>query len=477
MLPWVATVTTVAIALGHTGAAQGPRFGGGGGDGELKLVERFDEDGNGRLDAAERQAARTVAAGQGGRRFGRRSFGGFAGGAAPEPGPRLTPADVRSYPDAHVYDLATLRTLFLQFESGDWEAELEDFNNTDVEVPATMRVDGQTFRDVGVHFRGQSSFGFASAGYKRPLNLSLDFVHDDQRLGGYKTLNLLNAANDPTFLRAVLYTEIARQYIPIPRMNFVRVVINGESWGIYLNAQQFNKELTRDYFGTEDGARWKVPGSPRAMAGLEYLGDAPDPYRRLYEIKSKDRDESWRDLITLTKVLNETPPERLEAALRPMLDVDGVLKFLALDVALANSDGYWTRASDYSIYQDPEGVFHIIPHDVNEGLGAGGGGGFGGGGSRATISPLVCANDASKPLCSRLLAVPELRTRYLGYVRDIAERWLDWSVIEPMAERYHALIAEDVRTDTRKLESTEAFERGVAGLQQFFESRRAFLLR
>jgi hypothetical protein len=89
----------------------------------------------------------------------------------------------------------------------------------------------------------------------------------------------------------------------------------------------------------------------------------------------------------------------------------------------------------------------------------------------------VCANDASKPLCSRLLAVPELRTRYLGYVRDIAERWLDWSVIEPMAERYHALIAEDVRTDTRKLESTEAFERGVAGLQQFFESRRAFLLR
>ena len=47
-------------------------------------------------------------------------------------------------------------------------------------------------------------------------------------------------------------------------------------------------------------------------------------------------------------VLNETPPASLEAALAPMLDVDEALKFLALEVALVNSDGYWARASDYS---------------------------------------------------------------------------------------------------------------------------------
>ena len=38
-------------------------------------------------------------------------------------------------------------------------------------------------------------------------------------------------------------------------------------------------------------------------------------------------------------------------------------------MALVNSDGYWTRASDYSIYQDEKGRFHVIPHDMNEGLG------------------------------------------------------------------------------------------------------------
>ncbi len=31
-----------------------------------------------------------------------------------------------------------------------------------------------------------------------------------------------------------------------------------------------------------------------------------------------------------------------------------------------NSDGYWVRASDYNLYLDPAGRFHVLPHDVNE---------------------------------------------------------------------------------------------------------------
>ena len=73
-------------------------------------------------------------------------------------------------------------------------------------------------------------------------------------------------------------------------------------------------------------------------------------------------------MIHMFKVLNETPPEKLEAALSPMLDIDGALRFLAVEMALVNTDGYWTRASDYSIYQDVKGQFHVIPHDMNEGL-------------------------------------------------------------------------------------------------------------
>ena len=473
---------TVLVAVALTAGLQTSGeaqfgFGGGFGDSEIKLVARYDKDGDGRLNRDERAAARTAMAPGGGRRLPR---GAFSRGGAGSAGPRVTPAEVRPAPaSANLYDTRTLRTIFLEFENADWEDELEAFYNSDVEVPATVIVDGKTYKDVGVHFRGQSSYRMVGAGSKRSLNLSVDFVHEKQDIGGYQTLNLLNANNDPTFLRTVLYTEIARQYLPTPKANFVRVVINGESWGVYVNVQQFNNDFIREAFNDKGGARWKAPGSPRGRAGLEYLGDDPSAYRQLYEIKTKDDPESWAALIRLTKVLNEAPVETLEASLAPMLDIDGALKFLAVEAALVNSDGYWSRASDYNLYRDSKGRFHIVPHDVNEGLGGAGGRGFGGR-SGPTMDPLVAIDDPGKPLRSRLLAVPALRERYLAYVRQIAQKSMDWNALTPFIQSSHALIAADVRTDTRKLYDTAGFEAVIAPtgnpLKTFLDARRTFLM-
>jgi hypothetical protein len=140
-----------------------------------------------------------------------------------------------------------------------------------------------------------------------------------------------------------------------------------------------------------------------------------------------------------------------------------VLEFLALEMVMANTDGYWTRASDYNIYEDAGGKFHIIPHDFNEGLG-GDTHGFGGFSPRAgpELDPLTGLSDTTKPLRTRLLAIPSLRARYLGYVREIADKWLDWKWMGPLAARYQALIAADIKTDTRKLYSIEEFEQGLS---------------
>jgi hypothetical protein len=532
----------------------------------IQLLKQFDEDRSGWLNATERVAALEYVSSQsvnrgpgpgprGGRFPGGPGFPDFGGEARePEPGPQLTPGEVSSYPGAPLYDPFTLRTFFLEFESDDWEKELEAFRGTDVEVVATLEVDGQTFRHVGVRFRGNTSYMMAGSGRKRPLNLTLDSVHPRQEFEGYRTLNLLNAHGDPTLMRSVLFYEIARQYIPAPKANFVRLVINGECWGIYANIQQFDSRFARDFFGTPKGARWKVPGSPGGRGGLAYLGDEIDPYRQIYELKSKEDPKAWVGLILLCQTLAETPTELLESALAPVLDVDGVLRFLALDNVLVNSDGFWVRASDYCIYQDAHGQFHILPYDANETFTLGGGfgplgggpgpggpggvrpsrpfgpgerrgpgdlanrdwpGGFGGpggfpvgargpgggpgrgpGSGGVELDPLVLENDASRPLASKLLAVPELRARYLSYVRDIAENWLDWEKTGPLVLRYQALIEEDVKADTRKLDSTEEFYAGIDGgqkekpqmaedgragagensLRGFFDRRRAFLL-
>ncbi len=500
----------------------GPPGGPGGfGAQERKLVKTFDKDKNGRLDRAERDAAREsikkeVAAGP------RRGFGpprGFGGENDPpvKPGSKMAPADVENLSGKPLYEPTVLRTLFLDFEDADWEPEMAEFYNSDVEVPATLTVDGRKYPGVGVHFRGMSSFMMVKEGHKRSLNVSIDFADPKQKLYGYKTLNLLNSHEDPTFLRPTLFLEVARHYIPAPKVNFVRVVINGESWGLYVNVQQFDKTFVEENFHTEGGARWKVRGNPGADGGLRYTGDKIEDYRQRFSLKSKDDDASWKALIALCKTLEETPPDRLEAALEPMLDIDGTLWFLALDNALVNGDGYWTRASDYSIYLDPKGRFHLLPHDVNEtftpammfgppggrpggrpggpggpGGRPGGPGGPGAGASGIEIDPLIGLNDSRVPLRSKLLAVPSLRAKYLDHVRTIAEEWLDWNKLGPIVAQNRALIAREVEADSRKLTSLADFETSVAdtvpaqaepargrpviNLRDFVAKRRAYLL-
>jgi spore coat protein CotH len=513
-LPAAAAVTrTVRAARQFPGGGPG---GMGGVQQELKLLKQFDADGDKRLNAAERKAAREYVETQGLSRGGRFGRGGMSGTATA--GAKVARNSATKFgANVPFYDAGTLRTLFLDFENADWEAEIIAFNNSDVEVPATLEVDGKVYKDVGVHARGMSSFMSVPAGYKHSLNLTIDWIHEEQSVYGYRTLNLLNSHEDPTLLRTVLFMQAAREYVPAPKANFVRVVINGESWGVYPNAEQYNKDMINEWFKTTDGARWKVPGSPGGRGGLEYLGDDPAPYKRIYEIKSKDDPKAWAALVKMTKVLNETPPAQLEAALAPLLDVDGALKFLALEAVLVNNDGYWVRASDYSIYLDPTGKFHVFPHDANETFatgmrgggpgpggpgGPGGRGGFGGpppggfpmppggpggpggrrgGGGRmmggdANLDVLIGLDDPSKPLRSKLLAVPALRAKYLGYAKTIANRWLDWTVLEPIVTKYHALIAADVKSDTRKLNSFEEFQSGVEDLKAFAARRRAVVL-
>ena len=501
--------------------------GGPGGPRERQFVKQFDKDGDGRLNNDERQAARDSMKTEGGRRGGFGPPGGgpggpgggpggrggpFGGGSEPtKPGPRVSPDDVTPI-DAPLYDQQVLRTIFIDFDNKEWEAELADFNNTDVEVPATLTVDGKKYPNVGIHFRGMSSYMMVPAGSKRSLNVSLDTLDSKQRLDGYKTLNLLNAHEDDSFLNTVLYSHIARQHIPAPKANFVKVVINGESWGVYVNVQQFNKEFLTENYSSSKGTRWKVSGSPMGGGGLEYLGDNVEDYKRRYEIKN-DNKKAWKALIKLCKTLNETPAEELEAALEPMLDIDGLLWFLALDNALINCDGYWIRASDYSIYLDEKGKFHILPHDMNEafrpamgpGFGFGPGGPGGGGppggrpgearpdrlrgearrpgeqrresdrpngprgaeggpprGPNVDLDPLIGLDDARKPLRSKVLAVPSLRTRYLQHVHTIADKSLDWKSLGLVVAQYRSLIEKEIESDTRKLSSFARFQKATA---------------
>jgi hypothetical protein len=481
----LAILPLLLVAINVTAAAQVPttpgRSGGPpvqGAEEDIPLLARFDRNGNKVLERAERDSARAYLAAHPDLRSPPRGRRLTKTGT---PGVRLSDHDVQQYPESvSLYDAGTLRTFFIDFEHPDWEAELEAFWHTDVEVPATMRVDGKTYRDIGMSFRGNNSFTAVPPGLKRPFSITMDLVHD-QHLSGYRSLNLLNANQDPTFLRSALFLDIARQYMPAQKANFVRVVVNGESWGVYVNQETFSKEFVQERFGRQAGTRWKSPNNSLG-GGLHYLGDSIGSYRRWYEQKGKDDTLAWRSLVNVTKVLHETPPDQLEQALATLMDVDQVLRFLALDVALANQDGYWKDGSDFNLHLARNGRFSVLFHDVNEGLRSSGRAG----GPGAQPDPLVALDDTNKALRHKLLAVPALRDRYLAYVGDIAERWLDWNNLGPMVEAYRNLIGDDIARDTRKHDSADAFTLGIFGtpdstavpstIRGFAELRRAAIL-
>lgn len=471
---------------------------------KAKLEKKYDANGDGRLDRSERDRARQAltstrnAHGPGGAFPGpppgadKARRGPFGELGEPAPGPRMQLNEITPAPaGTSLYAPATLRTLWIEFAQNDWEDELAAFHDTDVEVPAKLIVDGIPYQDVGVRFRGMSSFGMVPTGFKRSLAISVDAFAQKQTLLGARSLNLLNAAHDPTFMRSVLALEIARHYLPAPKANHVRVIINGESWGVYVNAQQVNKDFIREWFGTTEGRWWKVPGSPGGRGNLAYLGDDRKSYEKIYELKSKDSPDAYRDLIKLCRVLERSKPEALERELRPLLDIDEALRFLALENLLINNDGYFLRTSDYYLYQSKNGRFSVIPHDVNETFDALEAGPGAAGAQGVEVDPLVAANDDSKPLISRLLAVPRLRAKYLAYLREMAETWLNWERLAPIVQAHQRAIANEVARDTRKLSSTKDFERGVTensthqgpcgtsvsyGLKPFVDARRAYLL-
>ncbi len=117
------------------------------------------------------------------------------------------------------------------------------------------------------------------------------------------------------------------------------------------------------------------------------------------------------------------------------------------------------------------------------------------GGSPVELDPLVGLDDPSKPLRSKVLAVPKYRDQYLRNMRELADKSLDWNSLGPFVTQAASLIDEAVKTETRKLGSYEAFVaatsaadtkspepetrggHGAMNLKTFATARRQYLLK
>jgi hypothetical protein len=58
-------------------------------------------------------------------------------------------------------------------------------------------VDGEKYTDIGLRFKGNSSYRLSANGLKRPLKIDTNKYNKDQKLHGRDKLNLSNAVGIP----------------------------------------------------------------------------------------------------------------------------------------------------------------------------------------------------------------------------------------------------------------------------------------
>lgn len=395
-----------------------------------------------------------------------------------------------------LYDQSIIRNIDLTFaQTNYWNLLTQNYANS-IDIPATMTVDGVAYPDVGVRFKGNTSYMMVQ-GDKKSFNVTTDYLDDNQELMGYSTLNFNNAFEDPSFLREVFYSNQIRSYVPAAKASFIRLSINGQDWGIYPHVQQINGDFLNEWFMSNDGTRWRAispdgvsgpggggpggggpgGGGPGGGGGaqwgagttaLNYLGADTTLYQDHYTLKKANKTNPWDDLVNVADVLNNTPLADLEDSLSQYLDIDRTLWFLAAENIFTDDDGYVYKGEmDYYLYWEVE-TGRMVPLEFD-------------GNSVMDIAkvtnwtPFYNETNVNYPLLNRLLAVPSIRQRYLAHYRTMMEDALNPTVTHPIIDQYAQFIDAEVQSDPKKLYTYNQFLSEVTELKNFCTARYNYL--
>ncbi len=376
------------------------------------------------------------------------------------------------------YSKNEIKTVHLTFGQPNFWTLLANNYASETLLEATMVYNGVTYSGVGVRFRGNTSYTQIGNSQKKSFAIETDFAFSDQKIMGYNDLKFNNAHLDPTFMREVLYGRMASKYMPIARGNYIHLFINNEDWGIYPNIQAIDKSFLKEWFLSNDGARFRatVDGNSGAAqwgdgtAGMNYLGPNAATYQQYYSLKSNDIvTDPWQMLINACYALSIANANDLNA-LREKIDVDKALWFLACENIFTDDDGYVMKGKmDYMIYYEPEtGRTTPLEYDGNSTFAI----------NQATSTswgPFKNVSNANYPLLNKLINIPELRQRYLAHYRTILNETFTTANATLLIDELNTQISALVAADPKKLYTTTAYIQGIPALKNFVTNRRNYL--
>jgi putative membrane-bound dehydrogenase-like protein len=249
---------------------------------------------------------------------------------------------------------------------GERESERNLFG---VEFPwasGTLTAEGKTLRGVGLRYAGNASYMASAGGLKRSFVVDLDRA-DQAEFHGLRAMQLEAGALDPTKARQALAFALFREAgVPAPRTALAEVTlaVPGEHrnayLGLYTLVEPVDRAFLKDRFGTDKGLLLR----PQRLRGLDFLGDDWQNYRGPYRPLAEPTPHEARRLIEFVRLVQRGDDEHFRKDVASYLDLDRFLRFMAAQALVANADGFFTLAYNYSLFLDPNtNRFVFIPGD------------------------------------------------------------------------------------------------------------------
>ena len=331
-----------------------------------------------------------------------------------------------------------------QGNQGGLNEDAEFFPRTPVFVQSTVTFGGLTWHRVGIRMKGNSTLSnsWSQGVYKLPWRLDFAEFGDSypevsgQRFHGFKLLSLTSSSMDASFQRQKLADDLLEEAgVPVGRSVFARVFIDRgagrQYFGLYTMVEVPDHPMLGRVFGDDSGNLYKPQGRAARWVAFD---------RESFDKKTNKSSADWSDVEAAVQALNanraDPPPWR--AGLEAVFNVNGFLRWLAINTTLANTDAYGGMPHNYYLYGNPRDRDRVqwIAWDHDLAFGGFGGGGAQGpaGGPQGGAGPNTGAVSSSSaavfhdsdsadwPLIRFLLDDPVYRATYRGHLTDIVSR-------------------------------------------------------
>ncbi|MFV0308967.1 MAG: CotH kinase family protein [Desertimonas sp.] len=258
------------------------------------------------------------------------------------------------------------------------EAAIATFRDTgDKEwVLATVTIDGESYDDVGIRLKGNSSLRDVSAvadPATLPWLIDLDREIAGQHHDGLVEMVVRSSTTSTGMNEAVALELLEAAGLASQDAIASSFSVNGGDPVLRLVIDNPDDAWMNEELG--EGALYKA----ESTGDWSYRGDDPGAYDDVFDQEAGDDVADLTPLIEFLQFINESDDASFEAELPDRLDVDGFATYLAMQELLANFDDIDGPGNNAYLFWDPVVErFTIVAWGHNLALGASMGGGGGG---------------------------------------------------------------------------------------------------